>query len=268
MKIVYLVHQFFPEDRTGTEKFILKVSSMAHAAGYGVKVITYNSIRGDDFFSGSIGDILYKEFTYGSIPVVALRHKIMPKDLDVALGDKSMAGIAEHFLTLENPDIVHVGHPQRVNEFIAAARLLGIPYVITLTDFWLICPKFILMNSKGNLCTGPEEGKTCRNLCPEYASDWIIQRLSSAKEILFGAKRIISPSRFLAAGFKKELGDLDITVVNHGMNYREMKENRRDPKKGDKLVFCYAGCLANHKGVHVLIDAFKKIVSDDIVIKI
>jgi glycosyltransferase involved in cell wall biosynthesis len=184
------------------------------------------------------------------------------------LGDKSIASIAEHFISTEKPDIVHIGHAMRINEFITASKSLGIPYIITLTDFWLICPKVNLFNSKGNLCAGPEGGNACKNLCPELPGDLIIKRSEFAKDILFGARRVISPSRFLGGLFKKELGVPDITLINHGIGFSKIKKNNRNYEKGDKLTFSYAGSLNEHKGIHVLIDAFKMIKSDNVTLRI
>lgn len=267
MKIIYLIHQFFPEYYTGTEKFVYKISSMMQKAGHSVRVITY-SFYGDSFFDRTVGDILYREFSYKGIAVTAIRHKDVPENINLVLGDKSIASVAEHFISSEKPDIVHIGHPMRVNEFITASRSLGIPYIITLTDFWLICPKVNLLNSKGNLCAGPEGGNTCKNLCPEIPDDLIIKRSEFAKDILLGARRVISPSRFLGSLFKKELGVPDIRVINHGIGFSKIKWNDRKYGKEDKLIFCYAGSLNDHKGIHILINAFKMIKSDNVILKI
>lgn len=267
MKILYLVHQFFPEYYSGTEKFVYNISSMMQKAGHSVKVITYSFYR-DSFFDKCIGDILYKEFTYKGIPVTALRHKRIPKNINVSFTDKSMACVVEHFITNEKPHIVHVGHPMRVNEFITVSRLLNISYIITLTDFWLICHRVNLVNSRGDLCAGPEKGNTCKTLCPELPGDVILKRYEFARDILSGAKKVISPSRFLGGLFKNELRPLEVTVISHGIRYRKIKKNERNYQKGDNLVFCYAGTLNNHKGVHILIDAFKMIQSDNVILKI
>ncbi len=267
MKIVYLVHQFFPEYYTGTEKFVFKMSSMMQKTGHSVKVITYSFSR-DSFFAKKMGGILYEDFAYKGVPVTAIRHRKIPENVSIVLGDSSMRGIAEDFLSAERPDVVHVGHPMRVNEFITASRLLGIPYVLTLTDFWLICPKVNLVNSRGDLCAGPEGGNTCKYLCPEFAEDFIHRRGESARDILRSAKRVISPSRFLGGIFKNEMGTLGIEVIHHGISYSKIRKNDRKSQREDGLIFCCAGSLNDHKGIHVLIDAFRTIKADNVVLKI
>jgi len=61
----------------------------------------------------------------------------------------------------------------------------------------------------------------------------------------------------------REFPSLDIKVVNPGLRYGTLRKNERTLAKGDNLVFCYAGSLNPHKGVHVLIDAFKTVCSKD-----
>lgn len=267
MKILYIIHQFYPEYRTGTEKFILNISTMMQKSGNKVKVLTY-SFYNDSFYDKSTGNILSKEFSYNGIPVIAFKHKKIPKDINYALENKDMANIAESIIAKEKPDIIHVGHSLRMSEFLRVSKRLGIPYIITLTDFFLICPQIVLSTSKGNLCAGPEKGIVCANLCSEFPVTTISERLEAANEILFNAKLIIVPSRFVASIYKNQLRDIDINIINHGMNYDTIKKNKKRYKKGEKLIFCYAGTLAQHKGIHILLDAFKAIKANNITLKI
>jgi glycosyltransferase involved in cell wall biosynthesis len=240
---------------------------MMHKAGHNVRVITY-SFYNDAFFDKYKGDVFYREFTYKGIPVTAIKHKRIPENLHFLLEDKSMTDLAMHLISKEKPDLVHVGHPMRVGEFIKSSKFFAIPYIITLTDFWLICCKGILVDSKKNLCTGPLGCENCRLLCTELPYELIRKRYDIAEDILFSAEKVISPSKFVAGMFKKEFKDLNVKVINHGMSYRSIKLNTKFYKKDDKLIFCYAGSLNYHKGVHILIDAFKKIKSQNITLKI
>ena len=264
MKIVYLIHQFFPEFWTGTEKFVLRMSSMMQRLGHSVQVIGY-SFYEDFCFDNSIEDIIYRKFAYKGTPVVTMRHKNIPENIHYAIGDNRMEKISNYLISTEMPDIVHVGHSMRISELLIAFRLHNIPYIITLTDYWFICPKVNLVNTKGNLCTGPEGGKVCKVSCPEIAEHIITQRLSVARDILFSAKKIVAPSGFIAGMFKKEFEDLDITIIRHGINHIKIKQENA---KYEKLTFCYAGSFNHHKGVHILIEAFKMIKKDNVYLKV
>jgi len=267
MKIIYIVHQFYPMHYTGTEKVILNMSMMMQKLGNQVKVITY-SFYDDSFYDKSIGNILLKEFSYKGIPILALKHKKIPDDINVNLENDQLSIIAEEIIRQENPDIIHVGHLMRTYELIRAAKMLKIPYIITLTDFWLICPKIILVNSIGNLCGGPEGGNVCENDCSELGKKFNMHRLKIAEEILINSKAVIAPSKFLASIFMDEFLNMDIKVINHGLKHNKLNKNNKVYKKEDKIIFCYAGSLNYHKGVHIVIEAFKKIKGNNAALKI
>jgi glycosyltransferase involved in cell wall biosynthesis len=267
MKILYLVHQFYPEFYTGTEKFVYNIALMTQKFGNKVKVITY-SFYEDTYYDKSIGNILSKDFIYKGIPVLAFKFNNPPYDLHFGLENKGIVEFAENVIKTEKPDIVHVGHPMRVHEFIKAAIKLNIPYIITLTDFFLMCPKIILTTS-GNLCIGPQNGITCSKMCKEFSEIYIKNRLKQAEYIFMNAQRILSPSKFVASMFKKEFSNLKVDINNHGIRYKNIKTNRRVYNKNEKqIIFGYGGSLTPHKGISVLLKAFNELNNKDIKLKI
>ena len=267
MKIIYLIHQFYPEFYTGTEKFILNLASMMQKAGNKVKVVTY-SFYEDSFYDQARGAILWKNFVYQGLPVLALKHKQIPLELNHTLGGTGLSEMARDLIRREKPDIVHVGHPMRVSALVYAMAALRKPYIITLTDFFLACPKVILVTSGKTLCNGPEEGKACRHLCPELKVDYVTKRLQDAKELLSHAKLVVAPSRFLAEVFRREFPGLEVKVINHGLNFSRLTKNEKSYTNHAPVIFCYAGSLNPHKGIHILIEAFRKISCSNALLKI
>lgn len=267
MKILYFIHQFFPMHYTGTEKVLYNLASMMQRFGHKVKVLTY-SFYDDAYYDHRIGDFLAKEFTYQGILVLALKHRIPSSNLDFRFQDSTLVEIARELIEIEHPDIIHVMHPMRVGEFLSAALSLNIPYVVTVTDFWLLCPKIILVNSNGVLCTGPRQGRECSFACPELKSGLVVKRLNIVYNVLYSAKQIIAPSLFVANIFKSEMPDLDISVINHGLRYNKLTVNEKKYKKGDLITFCVAGSLNHHKGVHIAVEAFKKVRSNNVALHI
>lgn len=267
MKIIYLVHQFYPEFQAGTEKFIFNCAYMSQLNGNKVKVITYSFLE-DSKFSGKLNDILYREYSYEGIPVFALKQKIQPIDLNYSLDGSIYYDFAKKILIKESPDIIHVGHSMRVHPFIMAARDLNIPYIITLTDFFLICPKVILAPNQYSLCSGPNKGNECFKLCNEFNKNYIIDRLQQGENILNFASSIFSPSKFLANIFNNEYKHLQIKIIGHGIDYKQIITNNREYSCGSKLTFGYAGTLIFHKGVHLLINAFNQISNSNLELKI
>ncbi len=267
MKIIYLVHQFFPEFQTGTEKFVLNTALMAQKFGNNVKVITHSSYP-NEFYDHETNGILYKEFIYEGIPVVAFKYRRIPPHINLLLHNNLGYEFAKSVLKFEAPDIIHVGHAMKIHEFIWAAIEMHIPYTITLTDFFLLCPKINLTPDQFSLCTGPKQGEACAELCPEFNPPFITNRLSEAEEILKNADILVAPSRFVSSIYQHEFPDLDIKVIPHGIRYTHIKKNRRTYQQGAKLTFGYAGTLIYHKGVQVLLSAFSGIENRNTALKI
>jgi len=263
MKILFLVHEFYPEFHGGTEKIIFNNALMAQKNGFKVKVITY-SFYNDSFYDHENMGIFSKEFTYQGIPVFAYKYKNQPDDINIGLGNQILYEFAQTIIDAEAPDIIHVGHPMRVHEFVRAAKDKNIPYIITLTDFFLLCPKVILAPDNNSLCSGPKNGTACKVLCKEFDEVFIQKRLHESHRILSNSKFIISPSNFVALKFKQEFDNVDVRIINHGIRFKNIQQNNNVYAKGNKLTFGYAGNLAYHKGVHILLKAFGEIDNENL----
>ncbi|TGA98749.1 glycosyltransferase [Sporolactobacillus shoreae] len=251
------MHQFYPETYTGTENFLLNLSRQVKTDGHDVKVITH-SFQPDSYFEHTYENILYKEFLYKDIPIIAYKHlnDPGPQTLYQSLEDSELTRFADMIFQKEQPDIVHVAHPIRMGEFINVSIKRGIPYFITLTDYFMMCPKGILMTSAGSPCSGAKQGDACRTLCPEINNEFVKYRYNQSKNILLSAKKVIAPSFFLARMFQKEFPEIDINVIHYGINKENFIQKKAFYTKNQKLTFCYAGSHYYHKGLHVLIKAF------------
>lgn len=255
MKVVFLVHQFYPEFQAGTEKFVFNMAYMAQKNGNKVKVITY-SLGDVSSFPYRSGGILYKEFHYQGIPVLAWRYEKEPGDLHYVIDPNIDLNFPREILQQEKPDLIHSGHLMRVYPFILAARQLNIPYIMTLTDFHLICPRIILAPTPDSLCPGPDHGRNCYSFCSGLPKDFIDKRLSFSTEIIQNAAAVISPSRFLARIFEHEIDNLKVIINPHGIRQSNIKSHYRVYNRSDHIRFGFIGNLTRHKGVHVLINAF------------
>src|SRR5262249_33436448 len=117
MNILYLVHQFYPEYSTGTEKLVLNVSKMMQQGGHRVKVLTY-SFYPPSFYERRLGDIAIKEFVYEGVPVLAFRYRKIPADIHFSFENHELSKVAHDLIRREKPDVVHVGHSMRVGELL------------------------------------------------------------------------------------------------------------------------------------------------------
>lgn len=263
LTILYVVHQFFPDAYTGTEKFVLTMAKAMLRNGHRVKVASHSG-QDPDRFPNAHGDVVYREYDYEGVPVLAYRNR-QPDPVRSDTGNPDRASFAEAILVREKPDLLHIGHPMHAMEFMQASLRHGIPYVITLTDFWFLCPKGIMLHSSRNLCAGPERGNACLAHCqiPDAG-----QRLAMHIPLLQSARNLLSPSRFLASMMKYSLPDLQVEVLNHGIPYDPGLQNHKVYRRGDKLTLFYGGSLNEHKGVHLILEAMSRIRSNRLRLKI
>jgi glycosyltransferase involved in cell wall biosynthesis len=264
LNILYFVHQFFPDAYTGTEKFVLNMAKAMLCNGHRVKVATYSG-RGLDTYPFAHGEISYQEYDYEGVPVLAYQHRNMDPAKSFDIGNPDLGAFAEKVIAQEQPDVIHIGHPMRAMEFMQASLRLGVPYIITLTDFWFICPKGIMLHSSRNLCAGPEQGAACLLHCQISG---VQKRLDTHIPLLQSARKILSPSVFLASMIKYSLPDLQVEVLNHGINHNPSLRNNKVYQHGDKLTLFYGGSLNDHKGVHLILEAMSHIRSSRLRLKI
>lgn len=270
MKVLFLIHQFYPKWHSGTEKVTLSLAMMMQKLDYKVKVISY-SYYDKSNYNSKLGKVLIKESIYKSIPVLDYQLDLDFGNInfDLYVDNKNeLFYAAEKILLKEKPDLVHITHTMRGSIFVKALIKHKIPYILTLTDFYLICPKTFLINSSMSLCTGPNSGLECTKGCPELPGKFIQKRLHSAQEILYNAKKIIVPSNFVGSIYKKEFGNLEFLTIPHGLNYHYIKKNRKEYSNGDKIVFTYTGTFSQHKGIDILIKAFQRLTSAGSVLKL
>ena len=255
MKILYVIHQFYPEHRSGTEQFLLQLATSMQRSGHHAEVLTYN-LSSECGFEQPGEAIQVRTYFHDRLLISAVRHKRVPIDINAEITNPATLHFAVRFLKNTACDLVHIAHPMRLASFALAADQLDIPYVVTLTDFWAICPKIYLRTSFDGLCAGPESGRACSRLCPELTAEFVQRRLQASCAMLMRAKAVVAPSRFLADVVTREFSALRIAVVPHGLKLGNGLPNLRTYDRNSSITFAYCGGLSPHKGVHLLLNAF------------
>jgi len=268
MKILYTVHQFFPNHYTGTERLVLNLCKQMQRMGHYVKVLTYGITDSEGFSQDS--DFLIKEYVFQGVPVVAIKHKKIPEDLSFSIFDSKMVEILKkRILSKETFDIIHVCHSMRVGSIIKAADHKKIPIVLTLTDFWLMCPKGIAVTKNDELCHTSENGLKCINEC--YGDVWkdrIIQRNIESRELFQTVDCVVSATNFLKQMFEMNSFSTKIKLIRFGKDYSNVRPNLRQYSNDSEITLGFLSTLLAHKGPHVLLEAFNKANKDNIRLKI
>jgi len=265
MRILYVVHQFFPKWYTGTERFILDLAKQMRRMGHYVEVLTYG-FDDDTGFSVCNG-VMYKKYTFQTIPVTSIRHLTVPDDLSYNIFDDKIENILFRVMTKGNFDIVHVAHPMRLGCVFKVAKSLGLPTILTLTDFWLICPKAILVTSKGHLCKGSEDGIKCTDEC-FFTEKTIRERFTHSNEISDSVDYIVSPTHFLKKMFEVNNFSPNIKLMPFSIDYNDVESNLKEYLEKSDITLGFLSTLLPHKGAHVLLNAFNEAKMSNIKLKI
>ncbi|MEE8423516.1 MAG: glycosyltransferase, partial [Thermodesulfobacteriota bacterium] len=272
MKILLGIHQFFPDFYTGTERYVLNLAKQFQRMGHYVKVLTYDFKNQEGFRHGHSKEVLRKEYFYEGVPVVAIRHKKLPDNIHFVLDllDKDIYGEARDIFEKNNFDIYHFAHPIRIAPVVKAASDLGVKTVFMVTDYWLMCPRGIMLRLDNTICDSPDNGRNCLKYCfTEVGEGQMQKRISDAQKLLEYCDCLLSPSRFLirlfnATGF---IPPDRFILSRHGFDYAK-KRKYFFRKPGELIRFGYIGTLQYHKGVHVMVEGFKKTTNHDVKLQI
>ena len=150
----------------------------------------------------------------------------------------------------EECDIIHINNFKGLSlSSFEVGKKLNIPVVFESHDFSLICPRANLIRGNDTLC------KNKNKICETYVN--IQRRLLDDNVDL-----MIAPSNFMIEKYKENnfFNNTKCIKIPLGIDF----ERKKSIKSYDCIDFTSIGSLGKHKGVDILIKAFKEIDNDDI----
>ncbi|AIF70343.1 hypothetical protein PAP_09840 [Palaeococcus pacificus DY20341] len=217
------------------------------------------------------------------IPQFALFKAIQIKN---TYTNKSIEQKFMDFLIHIKPDVIHFHNLWRFRsaKLIDVAHQLNIPAVITLHDYWFLCPFSTMINYKNNICDMPEPDKCYRCWVEKLSANTPVKQLRPflkftlkrlnhpqdfkkrnefLKHMLLTVDKIIAPSRFLRKMLiRYDVPEGKIIYLENGYNLDEFKGFKKRAKDTDKIIFGFVGRVSKEKGLHILVDAFMDIPED------
>jgi glycosyltransferase involved in cell wall biosynthesis len=205
------------------------------------------------------------------------------------------------WLRAERPQLVHVANPAHIGiGLLEAARQERIPTIVTIMDYWWLCPKHTLHDPRRGVCDGNVPWRECL-ACIAAEGGGVAARLGRAPggralllpiayfgramlrgvdmaEIVRWTRRrqcldrtlaqaaaVIFPSRtaleLVGGGVRPDRRH----AIPYGLEPRWFAEVQTAPRPpssaGEQraLTIGYAGALAPHKGVHILLEAIRRL---------
>ncbi|MDW8068906.1 MAG: glycosyltransferase family 4 protein [Anaerolineae bacterium] len=278
MNIVLAVHHFLPRYVAGAELYTYRLARGLLLAGHRVEVVCVESITEgtleprcvSEEYEGILVHRLFFNLALASDPV---RWEFW---------NPQLGGWFRQFLRSCRPDRAHFQSGYLLTgSALEAAQALGIPTVLTLHDYWFLCPRIHLQRPDGSLCGVPEDPAECvwcrltekrRYRLPDRATrggigrlargllsrpllarwmgwaarvDAIRERRERLGRVLQDAGTLIAPSRFLAQVFVRR-GGLPpdrIRYLRYGLDQAALRRPNVDDRRNDSRSSFRVGYL-------------------------
>jgi glycosyltransferase involved in cell wall biosynthesis len=292
MKIVFAAPHFPPKYIGGTERVVERLANRFYAKGYSVDVIVVEEINRKG------AGVTCQSQDWGGINIhrLSLPENNASDRFTWSYRNPLLREWFLDYLSNSQPDLLHFHSGYLISGSILEAALSqNLPTIVTLHDFWFICPQITLLRTNGDLCEEPVPSSRCEwcllsdkrryRLADEFFNGVpgdvftrvakkefvaktfgvhsqiqdIDMRRSYLGNILEEVDLVISPSVFLRQKF------LDYGI--HPKKFIQLPfglelTNELTPPsdhviKDNKLKIGYMGQISDHKGVHILIEAFK-----------
>jgi len=293
MKILIAIHHFPPSFTGGAEWEAYNTAAALQARGHSVRVVCVEQIhRG----CAPPGQLRWQDSEYRGIPVRRLSFDLSSAP-DPFVWSYDNAWVGEHFrslITEFQPDVMHLlGGYLLTAQPLIAAHQLGVPTVVSLMDFWFLCSRISMLRSDGELSTLPINPQQCARCVGEErrslkwlgenlptVAEWYWRRqqaqaekyavrLSVLRSALNQADAIINRSHFVRklfvqAGFAPER----FTFIRQGRDFPAFTSAELAKTPAQHLRVGYLGQIAQHKGVHVLLEATRQLPHAALTVKI
>lgn len=300
MKILLTVHQFVPEYAAGTEVLTFETAKELRSRGHEVRVFT-----GFPAQKQLADDERFDRYEIQGIAVERFHHSYTPmggqeNTTEAEYNNLLVAQYMRRSLVEWRPDVVHFFHLGRISaSAVDVCHELGIPMVLTPTDFWFVCPTNQLRLPDNTMCTGPDpSGVNCLrhivtlNQTPEmrarlermpdvllalaiqgmdrgyFAKHWfsapvsaLYRRPGFLRKRINLIDRVLVPTRLMRSILLGNgVGPERMVLCPYGINLDHIAGQPAAPQSRLRLGFI--GTLYEHKGAHVLIQALHSLPSE------
>ena len=272
MRLLIVLHQFYPEFSSGTERVALNLAKAAQRAGHYVRVLAcaVNPEAKHGAASRTLAGAL--ESVWEGVPVTLLLRTLLPASADYSLDvAPELVEPLAAWMKGERFELAHVMHTMRMGTAVAAMQQGGLPYILTLTDFFLACPRINLVTLGNQLCDGPQGGKKCGKDClnAPWSRETLVRRYESAQQILAGASVRVAPSEFVAARYRAAFADCSVKVVAHGVDLLALMGHEAPSRAETTTVTLgYVGSIIPQKGLVVLLRALARVKAPTLRLKV
>ncbi|MBP7570936.1 MAG: glycosyltransferase [Acidobacteria bacterium] len=163
MRILFVVHGFPPAATGGTEIYALDLARALRRQSHEVRVLARVANR-------ELPEYAVTRHVVGGVPVTLVNNTFLgAASFEETYRNAAIDAVAGAAIDEFRPDVVHVHHLTCLSTgIVAACRQRGLPAVITLQDYWLLCHRGQLLDLDLERCDGPAADRCSR--CAGFAA--------------------------------------------------------------------------------------------------
>ena len=177
--------------------------------------------------------------------------------------------ILQKLFSLVNFDFVHIHHmANHYFDLLEALEKRKLPYFVTLHDFYLACPTIVLLENGEKCCVGNSNRNCAKCLDKQIKikdKEFINKWRELSYRLLKGAKEIIAPNESAVQIFNEFFKDLNIKVIEHGMDKEDFLKPEEIPeRKDERKNIAFIGGISPYKGLGYMKDLIAKANNEEI----
>jgi glycosyltransferase involved in cell wall biosynthesis len=273
MKILHVISGYLPDDTGGTQILLRDLCRVQRDRGHSVQIFTRTG--GSDH-----RQLELSRTQWDGVPIVQITNNFSDVDrFEMLYTHPGIDRQFEHVLRQDPPELVHVHHLTCLSTtMVDVARGLGIPVVLDLTDYWMMCPRGQRIRPDDlEICETLDRDRCVRCLQPL----WPHLLPSSGPQSLWNRWRFHTPARALLDVWERHMLRIvrdcqALTMLSAFHRDRfvlwgapadrtfvaepgVLRETSAPPATRDaRRHVGFVGSVIPSKGAHVLCDAFNR----------
>lgn len=262
MRIVHLVHGYFPECEGGTESYVRSLTAAQVAAGHDVTILAGSFVPWDE--------VGFEEGEFDGVRVVRLHRTDYFYDYHAKHYHPGVERVLTEWLGKHAPDVVHVHQWLRLtSNLVEICDAVGIPAVVTTHDLYTSCPRAHRVRPDGEACFRKLSVESCLDCVPRYpheedplAAAGIEQFAAEYRAELWRARRILVATSATAEVLVANTGVPASRFTQLALGYSRRFDGLPRPgawRDGEPIRLGFWGMISKRKGVHVLLEALRDV---------
>lgn len=262
MDVLHVIHQFAPETRGGSESYLLDVARRQRALGIDAQVLTGTM--------QARNEVVVEDLDVEGVPVHRLHRDDLYFDHHAKMWHPEVERKFDELLARWKPRVLHVHHWVRLTcNLVQLAWDRQVPAVVTLHDYWTSCPRAFRRRVDDAACRRVLSPASCGDCVPRHGyeqpgeiaagieqfRDHYRAELSLARAVLV---TVGSTADLLAATTGVPRDRYSVLPLGYAPRWPG-KPRLAAPRADEPLRFAFWGGVGRHKGVDVLVAAFRQL---------